>query len=165
MHRLLQDGAGTILPKAFAPEVVAVERIRCSLSRRRLQPGYYARYYLRLRPFQEELGPHDARGVMRGSTNGVCLHCRPWHLVRPNSLGDAFANDSALADATKAKGWARCAICYRFCVSGERMRVSEYVLTTCHRTLVTSVVRLVLLIPIFSSNDVSWVLSGAIVWM
>lgn len=39
MHRLLQDGAGAILPKAFTSEVVAVERIRRSLSRRRLQPG------------------------------------------------------------------------------------------------------------------------------
>ncbi|KAJ4009366.1 hypothetical protein NW752_009668 [Fusarium irregulare] len=32
-------------------------------------------------------------------------------------------------------------------------------------TLVTSVVRLVLLLPIFGTNDVSWVLSGAIVWI
>ena len=123
MHRLLQDDAGAILPEAFTPEVVAVERIRRSLSRCRLQPGHYARYYLRMRPFQEELGSHDARGVMRGSTNGVCLHRRSWHLIRPNPLADALADDSALADATKAKGWPRCAICYRFCVGNERKSV------------------------------------------
>lgn len=117
LHWSFQDVADPLLPQALTATLVEVERVLRPLPRGRVQHLHLLRHHLWLSALQQALGCEGYRGELRGPTGHLHLHCSAWHRIGSLAVGDADANDHALADAAEAKGWTGPAVWDWVCVS------------------------------------------------
>lgn len=117
LHWRFQDVAHPLLPQAIAAALVEVERILHPLSRGRVQHLNILRHHLWLSTFQQALGCESDRGKLCKPTSDLYLHCSSRYRVGSCVVGDAHADDYALADASEAKGWTGSAVWDWICVS------------------------------------------------